>query len=44
MIKYNIEKAKNMSPSAKRLMGFISFGGATFLFKPLKPMPDYAPA
>jgi len=54
LIKYNIKKkvvetniAKNISPRPKGLMGFISFGGAIFLFgglSPPKPMPGDVPA
>jgi len=36
---YNIEKAKNISPSPKGLMGFISLGGYIFVWGPPKPMP-----
>jgi len=32
LIKYNIEKAKNKSPSTKVPMGFISFWGAIFFW------------
>jgi len=35
-----------MSPSQKRLMGFLSFGGLYFCFgglAPPKPMPGYVP-
>jgi len=38
--------AKNISPSPKGLIGFISFGGAIFfwgLLKPPKPMSGYVP-
>jgi len=38
LVKYNIEKAKNISPSPKEIMGFISVflgGGAIFFAEPV---------
>jgi len=37
------DKPKNIIPSPKGIMGFISFGGGYIFVWGLKPMPGYVP-